>query len=107
MNDTVTKILELADDVAAATHNYFADQANVVAWEKMVSARQALQDELTRLFTPLRGQTFNTPDEAVAYLHGYAAACDKYKIMGADNAVFDIAANMEEHGITGEKNETT
>ena len=101
MNDTVTKILALADDYADVSVGY---EECRVTQDDLDAARQALQDELTRLFTPLKGQTFNTPDEAVAYLHGYAAACDKYKIMGADNAVFDIAANMEEHGITGEKN---
>ena len=102
MNDTVTQLIWLADEYADAqgcSEDY--DLATVL------SKRQALQDELTRLFTPLKGQTFNTPDEAIAYLHGYAAAHDKYKIMGADPADVGLAIHMEEHGITGEKNETT
>ena len=107
MNDTVTKLLYLADDFAAAAHNYFVNTNSKPKWEKMGSERQALQDELGRLFTPLRGQPFNTAGEAIAYLHGYAAAHDKYKIMGADPAVVGLAIHMEEHGITGESNEPT
>lgn len=96
MNDTVAKILALADEYAHWNRWTGESQTKV--------ARQALQDELVRLFTPLKGQTFNTSGEAIAYLHGYAAAHDKYKIMGADPAVVGLAIHTAEHGI-GEKNE--
>ena len=97
MNDTVTKILELADDFAAATHNYFADQANVVAWEKMVSERQALQDELTRLFTPLS-------DEQISNVFRNASPG---WLEETDTWSFKCGIKFAEsrHGITGEKNE--
>lgn len=97
MINTVTKLMALADEYANAVETRDVPLEN--------AARQALQNELVRLFTPLKGQTFNTPDEAVAYLHGYAAAHDKYKIMGAGPAVVGLAIDFAEHGITGEKNE--
>ena len=75
MIDTVTKLMGMIDAHAEA----------VDLCRAITDTRQALQDELTRLFTPLKGQTFNTPAEAIAYLHGYAAAHDKYKIMGDKN----------------------
>lgn len=93
MNDTVTKILDLVSEYA---EHYAEDRKWGTFTADTTKARQALQDELTRLFTPLRGQTFNTPDEAIAYLHGYAAAHDKYKIMGADPADVGLAIHMEE-----------
>lgn len=85
MNDTVKRIMQLADNYALQTK---FDCTNTLTGKPTEAApfhRKALQDELVRLFTPLKGQTFNTPDEAIAYLHGYAAAHDKYKIMGEKN----------------------
>ena len=97
MNDTVTKILELADDFAAATHNYFADQANVVAWEKMVSERQALQDELVRLFTPLS-------DAAIYAIERDAWSKYAGTPVAVNTTLSSVVARMIEtaHGITGE-----
>lgn len=44
MNDTVKRLMVLADDVIAASHEINHD---------FTAERQALQAELTRLFTPL------------------------------------------------------
>lgn len=88
MNDTVTKILALADEYKDQPYPFHAE------------ARQALQDELVRLFTPLTDEQIGEIWEAHA-LHG---STDKQKFYSPHVFARLIA---EAHGITGEKNEAT
>ena len=83
MNDTVTKILTLADEYRnAGPHPFNASKV----------ARQALQDELVRLFTPL------TP----AQIHN----ADQHPHIMFDTQRIEFARAVEVlHGITGEKND--
>ena len=55
MNDTVMKLLSLADEHAAA--RYEQGYARVYTNGDVIGTRQALQDELVRLFTPLTDDT--------------------------------------------------
>lgn len=50
MNDTVTKLMALADAYTQAFHKNMQETGNWYAYGRQ---RQALQDELTSLFTPL------------------------------------------------------
>lgn len=87
MHDTVTKILALADEYA--NFAYLGDQ------DSRYNARQALQDELTRLFTPL-----NQCDGCMAGLplrSGLHIDLDGKALM---------LCQKSKYGITGEKNET-
>ena len=89
MNDTVTQLIWLADEYADAqgcSEDY--DLATVL------SKRQALQDELTLLFTPLTDGAVTT---------GYCFQPHKYEHV----RVFMCGVRWaeREHGITGEKNE--
>ena len=92
MNDTVTQLIWLADEYADAqgcSEDY--DLATVL------SKRQALQDELTLLFTPLT-------DEQIATV--YFGATEQ-SLRPQDNVLAHKFARAIEfqHGITGEKNE--
>ena len=86
MNDTVTKLLDFADALAQEVKDFgHLDHS---------PARQALQDELTRLFTPLTDGAVTT---------GYCFQPHKYEHV----RVFMCGVRWaeREHGITGEKNE--
>lgn len=54
MTDTVTRLMDLADQFAGA-YRIYGSQA-----EPVLNARQALQDELQRLFTPLSDEQIAT-----------------------------------------------
>lgn len=84
MNDTVTKLLELADTYAEAV-TYRSEAAQI-------STRQALQDELVRLFTPLT-------DERI--MKAFCAKPHSTQYVGVFFAGVRWAQQM--HGITGEK----
>ena len=88
MNDTVTKLMMLADAMAQEAKDFgHLDQS---------PARQALQDELVRLFTPLT-------DEHVDDL--FAAVVDKVNAGEIAYESVGLARAVEAaHGITGEKN---
>ena len=88
MNDTVTKLMALVDDAIAASHEINHDYT---------ITRQALQDELVRLFTPLT-------DEQIATV--YFGATEQ-SLRPQDNVLAHKFARAIEfqHGITGEKNE--
>jgi len=88
MNDTVTKILDLADKYAKMRMDFG------IFREQTTAARQALQDELVRLFTPLTDGAVTT---------GYCFQPHKYEHV----RVFMCGVRWaeREHGITGEKNE--
>lgn len=90
MNDTVTKILDLADKYAKMRMDFG------IFREQTTAARQALQDELVRLFTPLTDGAVTT---------GYCFQPHKYEHV----RVFMCGVRWaeREHGITGEKNEPT
>lgn len=99
MNDTVTKILALADDYADVSVGYEECRATQ---DDLDAARQALQDELTRLFTPLRGS------EAVYRCRGCGHIYQEE--MSSCDCTVSEPPNMETgvavfpwHGITGEK----
>lgn len=96
MNDTVTKILELVSEYA---EHYAEDRRWGTFTADTTKARQALQDELTRLFTPLT-------DEQIATV--YFGATEQ-SLRPQDNVLAHKFARAIEfqHGITGEKNETT
>lgn len=82
INATVTKLMALADEYAHWNRWTGESQTKV--------ARQALEAELTRLFTPLTDEQIIT------------------KWMDGRVPVLNFAREIEAcHGITGEKNETT
>ena len=89
MNDTVTKLMGIADEYALRCST---------AHVSIEPARQALQDELTRLFTPL------TDEQATKFLRDECIYTSE-DICGWS---FGQGAKWAEkqHGITGEKNET-
>ena len=91
MNDTVTKILALADDYADVSVGHEECRATQ---DDLDAARQALQDELVRLFTPLTDGAVTT---------GYCFQPHKYEHV----RVFMCGVRWaeREHGITGKKNE--
>ena len=93
MNDTVTKILDLADKYAKMRMDFG------IFREQTTAARQALQDELTLLFTPL------TDEQATKFLRDECIYTSE-DICGWS---FGQGAKWAEkqHGITGEKNEPT
>ena len=87
MNDTVTKLMGIADEYALRCST---------AHVSIEPARQALQDELTLLFTPLT-------DEHVDDL--FAAVVDKVNAGEIAYESVGLARAVEAaHGITGEKN---
>lgn len=85
MHDTVTKLLDYAEGYARAYRGSTYERH---------AARQALQDELVRLFTPLTDGAVTT---------GYCFQPHKYEHV----RVFMCGVRWaeREHGITGEKNE--
>lgn len=92
MNDTVTQLIWLADEYADAqgcSEDY--DLATVL------SKRQALQDELVRLFTPL------TDEQTTKFLR------DECIYTSEDICGWSFGQGTKwaekQHGITGEKNE--
>lgn len=89
MHDTVTKLLDYAEGYARAYR--------CSTYERH-AARQALQDELTLLFTPL------TDEQATKFLRDECIYTSE-DICGWS---FGQGAKWAEkqHGITGEKNET-
>ena len=89
MNDTVTKLLDYAEGYARAYRGSTYERH---------AARQALQDELTLLFTPL------TDEQATKFLRDECIYTSE-DICGWS---FGQGAKWAEkqHGITGEKNET-
>ena len=89
MHDTVTKLLDYAEGYARAYRGSTYERH---------AARQALQDELTRLFTPL------TDEQATKFLRDECIYTSE-DICGWS---FGQGAKWAEkqHGITGEKNET-
>ena len=109
MNDTVTKILELADEYAAAVHNYFANPNSKPKWEVMGAERQALQDELIKAFAlqPTNWTVFNSGAQVVE-VETFADAWDYMTPERIDRgwtAVCVVDKSNMPHGITGEKNE--
>lgn len=89
MHDTVTKLLDYAEGYARAYRGSTYERH---------AARQALQDELTLLFTPL------TDEQATKFLRDECIYTSE-DICGWS---FGQGAKWAEkqHGITGEKNET-
>lgn len=89
MNESVQRIMALADEYANAVETRDVPLEN--------AARQALQDELVRLFTPLT-------DEQIATV--YFGATEQ-SLRPQDNVLAHKFARAIEfqHGITGEKNE--
>ena len=88
MHDTVTKLLDYAEGYARAYRGSTYERH---------AARQALQNELTRLFTPL------TDEQATKFLRDECIYTSE-DICGWS---FGQGAKWAEkqHGITGEKNE--
>lgn len=89
MNDAVTKILALADAYRDQPYPFHAE------------ARQALQDELVRLFTPLTDAQIENMamDDVGLIIDDDSPFCDS-DIM----EVFELVRNTEKaHGITGKK----
>lgn len=85
MHDTVTKLLDYAEGYARAYRGSTYERH---------AARQALQDELTLLFTPLT-------DEQIRQ-------AGHLNVEGERMLPYSFARAIEQmHGITGEKNETT
>ena len=85
MHDTVTKLLDYAEGYARAYRGSTYERH---------AARQALQDELVRLFTPLT-------DEQIRQ-------AGHLNVEGERMLPYSFARAIEQmHGITGEKNETT
>ena len=86
MINTVTKLMALADEYANAVETRDVPLEN--------AARQALQDELVRLFTPLT-------DEQIRQ-------AGHLNVEGERMLPYSFARAIEQmHGITGEKNGTT
>mgnify|MGYP003414044653 CR=1 FL=1 len=94
MNDTVTKILALADDYADVSVGYEECRATQ---DDLDAARQALQDELTRLFTPLS-------DAAIYAIERDAWSKYAGTPVAVNTTLSSVVARMIEtaHGITGE-----
>ena len=90
MHDTVTKLLDYAEGYARAYRGSTYERH---------AARQALQDELTLLFTPL------TDEQATKFLR------DECIYTSEDICGWSFGQGTKwaekQHGITGEKNETT
>ena len=88
MHDTVTKLLDYAEGYARAYRGSTYERH---------AARQALQDELTRLFTPL------TDEQATKFLR------DECIYTSEDICGWSFGQGTKwaekQHGITGEKNE--
>lgn len=87
MNDTVTKILDLVGEYA---EHYAEDRRWGTFTADTTKARQALQDELTRLFTPLTDEQINP-------------LCKETWVVETVKQWVRAIESM--HGITGEKNE--
>ena len=119
MIDTVTKLMGLADD--------YADWAEAKGKGHCAreEARQALQDELVRLFTPLTDEPIKEALIQSMSLLEFAKACNGVTVfdhIALDEALSALHKAMQEgdrlqaymlahkeripHGITGEKNET-
>ena len=90
MHDTVTKLLDYAEGYARAYRGSTYERH---------AARQALQDELTLLFTPL------TDEQTTKFLR------DECIYTSEDICGWSFGQGTKwaekQHGITGEKNETT
>lgn len=106
MNDTVTKLMALADEYANAVETRDVPLEN--------AARQALQDELVRLFTPLTDERILScgVEHQMFFARGCGSApsawsneqvrtCPEFTraFVGFAKSVLAL------HGITGEKNE--
>ena len=81
MIDTVTKLMRMIDAYATDP-----------AYKGTSGLRQALQDELVRLFTPLTDEQIDDACESLGF--------------GALSWTVVARAVEKAHGITGEKNET-
>lgn len=91
MHDTVTKLLDYAEGYARAYRGSTYERH---------AARQALQDELTRLFTPLT-------DEQIASIEREAWIKYSGTKIAVNTTQGAVMVRMAEkvHGITGEKND--
>ena len=76
MSDTVQKLMSLVQE-------YASDYAHALMVTGVGSdprdSRQALEDELTRLFAPMADRVFESGDSAVSYLHGHVDAANRYE----------------------------
>lgn len=91
MHDTVTKLLDYAEGYARAYRGSTYERH---------AARQALQDELTRLFTPLTDELLMSRWRETPVLDELDVELDVMDY----RRLYEHFAAM--HGITGEKNET-
>jgi len=98
MNDTVTKLLDLVSEYA---EHYAEDRKWGAFTADTTKARQALQDELTRLFTPLTDELLMSRWRETPVLDELDVELDVMDY----RRLYEHFAAM--HGITGEKNETT
>lgn len=92
MNDTVRKLLELADDYAMSSIQYgiFSNERG--------DAKDALKAELVRLFTPLSDEQI----ESVNYVYANQLDYDWFEIH--QPSVFEFARAIETmHGIGDQK----
>lgn len=115
MNDTVTKLMALADEYM------IQERDGTNGFE----ARQTLQDELVKLFTPLRDELIKEALIQSMSLLEFAKACNGLTVfdpIALDEALSALHEAMQEddrvqaymlahkeripHGITGESNET-
>jgi hypothetical protein len=94
MNDIVKRIMQLADNFALQTRFDLSNTLTGKPTEAAPSHRQALQDELTRLFTPL------TDAQAMTFLR------DECIYASDDMCGWSFGQGVkwaeQKHGITGE-----
>lgn len=94
MTNTVARLMRLVDDYAALRGNWDSGNTSETTPHLVVSARQALEAELTRLFTPLS-------DEQIATVYFGATG---QSLRPQDNVLAHkfTKAIEQQHGIGGE-----
>lgn len=100
MNDTVTKLMELADNFAAWA------EAKGEGHPTYVEARKELQDELVKLFTPLSETEPIYKCKCCGHIYQDAMSSCDCTVSAHPDMVAGIAT-FPPHGITGESNEPT